>query len=176
MKRKITAVFLLACLLMPALATFGYLQHQKYQVRKEVKHRLMAGIDKSELVLLKFTERQASRELEWEHSREFEYRGEMYDVVERAVKGDTLYFWCWWDHKETALNKKLSTLVQNVTRHKPERQEQRQFTLHFYSKWFFQSYQVPQPVYFLSALKYRDYHEPLTRIYLALPEPVPRLS
>ena len=72
---------------------------------------MIDGIDKKELVLLKFTKEQSKTELDWEHSKEFEYAGEMYDVVEETIKGDSIYYYCWWDHEETKLNKQLSDLV-----------------------------------------------------------------
>jgi len=72
---------------------------------------MIAGIDKSELVLLKFSKKEALQKLEWEHSREFEYNHEMYDVVDSKVFGDSIVFWCWWDHEETKLNRQLKSLV-----------------------------------------------------------------
>lgn len=83
-------------------------KHQKKIIRKEIKHKIIAGIDKSELVLIKVKNSEIETELEWEHSKEFEYKGEMYDVVSREIIGDTTSFWCWWDYDETSLNKQLS--------------------------------------------------------------------
>jgi len=95
----------------PIAVTFTWLHFQKKQVRKEVKWKMIAGLDKEEFVLLKFSKAESLSQLKWEHSNEFEYNNQMYDIVERAVKGDTIYYWCWWDHEETRLNKKLNELV-----------------------------------------------------------------
>ncbi|NJL75605.1 MAG: hypothetical protein HC892_11820 [Saprospiraceae bacterium] len=90
------------------------LNYQKQQVKKEVKHKMVAGIDKKELVLLKLTAAQKQTQLNWEHAKEFEYQGEMYDVIETEIRCDTTYYWCWWDHAETALNKQLDELASLV--------------------------------------------------------------
>lgn len=72
---------------------------------------MIAGIDKKELAILKFTVDEAQTKLCWEHSKEFEYDGEMYDVVETQVTRDSVLYWCWRDHEETRLNKQLDDLV-----------------------------------------------------------------
>jgi hypothetical protein len=35
----------------------------------------------------------------------------MYDVVKTMTLGDTVYYWCWLDHKETNLNRRLDELT-----------------------------------------------------------------
>tara|TARA_B100001057_G_scaffold497877_2_gene603247 strand:+ start:3360 stop:3782 length:423 start_codon:yes stop_codon:yes gene_type:complete len=82
-----------------------------------VKHALMAKTDKSDLVLLSFTKEEASEELNWKHSKEFEYKGSMYDIVEQETKGDTTYYWCWWDNEETQLNQRLDKLLAMIMGH-----------------------------------------------------------
>lgn len=72
---------------------------------------MIAGMDRSELVLLKFSFSEINSGLRWEHDKEFEYRSQMYDIVEKIIKVDSVYYWCWWDHEETALNKELDNLV-----------------------------------------------------------------
>ncbi len=52
--------------------------------------------------------------LQWEHSREFEYKGEMYDVIRSEMKGDSIWYWCYWDKKETKLRKELNVLLVNL--------------------------------------------------------------
>jgi hypothetical protein len=81
---------------------------------------MMAGLDKKELSLLRFTKEEAQSQVKWEHSREFEYKDQMYDVVKTEVKGDTIYYWCWLDHQETTLNKKLSQLVAKALGNDPQ--------------------------------------------------------
>lgn len=90
-----------------------WFQIQKSSIRKEVKHRIIKGIDREELVKLEFSLKEIRSELHWEHSKEFEFRGEMYDVVEKEYYADHVVYYCWWDNKETQLNQKLSQLLED---------------------------------------------------------------
>ncbi len=111
MKNRIFGLVLLFCFVAPIVTVFGIIQYQKKQVKREVKWKMIAGMERDELVLLKFTEKEKNTQLRWEHSKEFEYKGEMYDIVETNIMGDTTYYWVWWDHEETQLNKQLDVLV-----------------------------------------------------------------
>lgn len=80
--------------------------------RKEVKRNLIKGVDRSALVLLKFSKKEVGTQLRWEHSGEFEYRHNMYDIVESEERGDSIWYLCWWDHAETQLNRQLADLTE----------------------------------------------------------------
>lgn len=108
---RVVAIFLFLCTTAPFLGTYLWLKMEKHKVKKSIKWRMIDNMDKSKLVLLKFTKEESESKLRWEHSREFEYDGEMYDVVEKEEKGDSIYYHCWWDHEETKLNKQLNELV-----------------------------------------------------------------
>ncbi len=98
---------------------------------------MIAGLEKSELIELKFPNDQLDGELRWEHSKEFEYRGQMYDVASKFVMGDTTIFYCWWDHEETALNKKLRSLVQLAMGQRQHNQNQQNQLRLFMSTLFY---------------------------------------
>ena len=121
------------------MGTYGWLSFQQYQTKKAVKHKLKSSLDKSLLVALRFTAKQAQSELEWEHSKEFEYRGEMYDVVETEINGDTTTYWCWWDDEETSLNKQLTALVSDILGNNPNRNKRQKEIIDFYSTLFHQA-------------------------------------
>ncbi|MBL6445897.1 hypothetical protein JMN32_06235 [Fulvivirga sp. 29W222] len=136
MKRRLLVIALLLCMVAPFLGTFTWLSYEKKQVRKELKKQLIAGIDKSELVLLKFTPKQNSK-LNWEHEKEFEFNGQMYDVVAKDTIDGVIHYWCWWDHEETQLNKKLQNLLANALGGDMEREQRKGKTIRFYSSLFF---------------------------------------
>lgn len=96
---------------------------------------MIAGLDKEELVLLKFTKADSVK-LRWEHDREFEYQGEMYDVVERHIKGDTTYYYCWWDFEETILNQKLQSLLTEIWQSNPNKKEHENHLIALYKSLF----------------------------------------
>lgn len=129
---------MLLLLVAPGGLVYGWMHWQKREVRHEVKEKLLADLPKEALVLLKFTQQEAEAQLDWEHEGEFEYQGQMYDLVEQEVRGDTLYFWCWPDQKETQLNQQLSQLTQNILMKIPQRQEKQLQLEYFYKSLFLQ--------------------------------------
>jgi hypothetical protein len=111
MFRQLFSILLVSSLIGPYLGISLYLKHEKRMLKREIKHRIIEGIDKSELVELTFALADAETQLRWEHSKEFEYNGEMYDVVESKSENGKITYWCWWDNEETTLNKQLNKLL-----------------------------------------------------------------
>ncbi|MCO6499884.1 MAG: hypothetical protein J5I47_05830 [Vicingus serpentipes] len=109
--KKLISILLLLCLILPFVGTVSWLNYQKKKIKRQIKHEIIAGIDKSELVQFTFTKTQVEEELNWRHSKEFEYNNSMYDIVEADTTNNTVTYWCWWDYKETKLNKQLSKLL-----------------------------------------------------------------
>lgn len=97
---------------------------------------MIQGIDKEELVLLKFTSEEAKNALKWKHAKEFEFRQQMYDIVETKVVGDTTYYWCWWDHEETKLNKQLSLLVAKALNSNPQKKEKEDWLSTYFKSFY----------------------------------------
>lgn len=108
--RKAIKLFGLFFIIAPFLGLFLCLQIQKQITKREVKWKLIDNTSDDELVLLKFSNIEVNTRLNWKHSREFEFDGEMYDIVRTEFKNDSTFYWCWWDHEETLLNKKLDKL------------------------------------------------------------------
>jgi len=118
-------------LVAPFVGTFTYLEYQKKIERKKIKRAIMAGVDRAELVLLSFSKQEATHVLKWKHSKEFQYKNEMYDVVETLDSGDSIQYYCWWDHKETALNKKVTSLLFQFLNTDPNTQDSHLRLAHF---------------------------------------------
>lgn len=130
-KAKAFSILLILVMVAPVSVTYTWLKSKKRSVKREIKWRMIEGMDKSDLVLLSFTQSQANSELEWEHSREFEYRGEMYDVVDSKISGDSIHYWCWWDNEETKLNRNLQSLVSIALGFDPENQDKKSQLINF---------------------------------------------
>lgn len=94
---------------------------------------MIDGMNKEELVLIKVTKAESESKLRWEHSKEFEYKSQMYDLVSSETKGDSIFYWCWWDHQETKLNKQLAELVTKALNGDPQRREKKE-RMHAYFK------------------------------------------
>jgi hypothetical protein len=92
---------------------------------------MIAGMDKSELILLKFPKTEIDTKLNWKHAKEFEYNGKMFDIVEQETNGDTTSYLCWLDKEETKLNKQLRELVTLALGNNPQNQNQQKQLTHF---------------------------------------------
>lgn len=121
----------------PITTAYTVLKKQQKKVKREVKWKLIEGVDRSELVLFKFTEEEKRTQLDWKHSKEFAYKGEMYDIAEKEVHGDTTYYWCWWDYEETALNKQLSQLFSFALGNSPVHKQSQEKIIQLYKSLYF---------------------------------------
>lgn len=123
--RTSLGLFLLACLILPFVGTYIWLQQERAEVKRTVFEKIEEGVEPKELVILKFSEEELS-ELRWEHAREFEYKGQMYDVVEKRIQGDTIEYVCWWDHEETRLKEEMKQLLAGKEHDFPMKNDQQQ--------------------------------------------------
>ncbi len=99
--------------------------------------RIKKAIPIEDQLLWKFSTNDSKTKLRWEHSREFEYMGEMYDIIRWEKRGDTLWYWCYWDREETKLKKRLNFLMVKMMGPAPQsRNEGRQLTEFFRSLYF----------------------------------------
>jgi len=137
--KKYIGIFLLLSLLLPFSGTFLWLQYQKISIQKETKRDMLSHINKKDLVLLSFTPEEAKKKLKWEHSKEFEYQGQMYDIVSVEVDDGKIKYWCWADNKETHLNKKLKALVAQKLGNDPTRKNKNQALFYFLKTLYFTS-------------------------------------
>lgn len=134
--RTILGILLLVVLSAPLVGTYAGLRIEKRRVKKEVKKRMIAGIDSTDLVFFAFSKYDSETLLRWEHAWEFEYQEQMYDVVKKQEQGDSLLLWCWWDHAETELNKQLRGLVAKTQAHDPRRHEKERRLVCFFLTLF----------------------------------------
>lgn len=118
---------------------FSYLSIEKKQVQKNVKRKIMNGIDKDELIYMTFSREELSTKLNWKHSKEFELNGEMYDIVERKETQDSAFYWVWWDKEETELNRRVKRLAAEIFGQNPDHQEKNQVVQQFYKSLFFEN-------------------------------------
>ena len=138
MRKKIISTILLLALFAPAIVTYSWLQYRKHAVKREVKWRILNGVDKAELTALTFTKAQADQ-LNWKHSREFEFRGSMYDIVSTADNGATITYWCFNDHEEAHINAQISTLAEALYQSDPQKKDSQLRLIQFYKTLYSQN-------------------------------------
>jgi hypothetical protein len=98
------------------------------------------------LVLLKFSKAETTTNLNWKHSKEFEFNNQMYDIVDKVVSKDSIHYWCWWDFEETKLNKQLDNLLAGVYQHDSKSKEKQDLVYKFYKSIYFQPFFSWQPL------------------------------
>jgi hypothetical protein len=108
--KKLTTIILFISLIAPFIIGLRTYDIQIKRIKKSVKKSITENIDKNLLVRLSFNKDQITK-LNWEHSKEFEYNSEMYDIVHKEIISDSVIYWCWLDKEETNLEKSLNSLI-----------------------------------------------------------------
>lgn len=133
-----------------------YLLHtvQVEFVRHEMKQRIKAGVPESDLVVLKIAkaEEEDSEIFEREHSREFRYKGEMYDVMRIVQLEDTTIYTCIHDVKESNLFEQLDKMVLNELSEDDDEKRHREMMLGFFQKVYLPT-SIPKVEDFSSEVK-----------------------
>jgi hypothetical protein len=122
---------------LPLHSSFLSIQHRKKMLRKEIKRKIIAGLEEAELVKLKFANADLNKKLKWKHSKEFEFNGEMYDIVSSKKTADSTEYLCWWDAEESILNQKLLALVSKKIPDLPGNRELSFQLTNFYKTFYF---------------------------------------
>ena len=89
-----------------------YLQHEKGMAKAAMSHYLKS-YEKHDPVEIIIHKDEIDSKLVWEHEREFELGGEMYDVISSQIMGDSIFYQCLHDAKETSINKRILSFIKN---------------------------------------------------------------
>lgn len=98
----------------------------------------MNGIPKEELVFMAFSQEDLTTKLKWKHSKEFEFNGEMYDIVECNETADSAFYWVWWDKEETELNQRVKRIAAEIFGNAPDQHEKNNLVQSIYKSLFFE--------------------------------------
>jgi hypothetical protein len=120
LKGLAAAAAVLGFLIDPLVGGFLSLYGQKMAVKRQVARHIVRPSADDGIVLLTFTQEETRTLLRWEHPREFEYDGQMYDIIETTERGDKVTYRCWWDRAETRLNERLRALAARAFREIPK--------------------------------------------------------
>ena len=124
------SLLLIGCLVLPFAGTRLWMEYAREEVREQVKESILEGIPGDELVSFHFSKEEAEL-LDWEHEKEFEYHGEMYDVVERVETSDSLHLLCFWDQEESHIKQQIRYLTQLLWQGDPLNKESQTRLLDF---------------------------------------------
>jgi len=137
--RNVIAIALLLFTLFHAAGYLFVFEIQKYEIRREIKQQIKAGVPEAELVLLKISGESSTLPFQRIDEHEFRYGGNMYDIVREEARGDTIWYYCLADEKETQLFADLDELVKRDMNQNTARHQKIEKLLHLLGPCFFSS-------------------------------------
>ncbi len=140
--RNIYSLVLICSLVLPSCITAIWFQGQIYLARESAKSHIMQGNEKKVSITLKFSIADAGNLLEWEHEKEFEYKGEMYDVIALEYFSDSIAYQCYHDKKETVLKNDFEDFISDFLIKQQPTEQQRQHKIDFFKTLYFIDDQV----------------------------------
>jgi hypothetical protein len=152
------SIFLLIVLIFPVSGTLTWMYFNKLQIKKSVKRAIIHGVPEHQLSLVSISDSNKHL-LRWEHSKEFEYLGEMYDIVRRENCGDTTHYWCWWDKEETALNQYIAQLSSGFIEKSADRKQKLGYLFDFFKSIYFVAEEALMVHMATLNKKYNNFHE-----------------
>lgn len=87
-----------------------FFKAQEIYLKNNIKLKIKKGIPESDLIMIKIpNDDDLRKQMQFEmiHSKEFRYKGEMYDIIRANITEDTSYYFVIHDPKETGLFAKL---------------------------------------------------------------------
>lgn len=130
MKNALTAGLFILVLSIPFWLMPNFLRIKKEQVRRSVKKELKSSLTEKDYITLQFSVDQTQTLLRWEHAKEFEYNGFMYDIVSQETRNDSVFYKVWKDHEETKVNRQLKSIL-TALYSQPDFSNQNQLLLFF---------------------------------------------
>lgn len=138
--RYAIVALLLGCMSIGILGEYLVFRIIRSDIRESIKEKLASSVPKEELVLIKISSTNPPKDFQFiEAGREFRYKEEMYDIVYQEVKGDTVYYQCIHDVRETKLYADLDQQIQNEYSTNPTHEKKQTELLKKIPKFYFLS-------------------------------------
>jgi len=123
--------------------SFGWfvLKSQKKAIRAEIRDHIYQGLTDKDLVRIAIHERDQTglnSPLIWHQPDEFEYLGNMYDVIETEYHSDSIIYVSFLDNKESEINIKIDQLALLALGQNSDSREFEHSLIDFVSKLYFQ--------------------------------------
>ncbi|MFA5419001.1 MAG: hypothetical protein WC341_11140 [Bacteroidales bacterium] len=175
--KRIASILLLLIITLPFAGTYTWLQIEKAIVKKSVKQIVIQGLSDDQLVKFEFLKNEIDSKVRWHHKNEFEFKGDMYDILRRIESEQLVTLWCFKDEEETKLKQKIAALLENELNQDEQRKEKKEKTLHFYKNLFCKAGFIFESGQYLLTKKYCITNSKQNTTYLfSPPSPPPRLG
>ncbi|MDP4686739.1 MAG: hypothetical protein NWS53_07555 [Salibacteraceae bacterium] len=135
---RIAGLLFAVLLLMQAQGPWLIFKVQQFAVKSEIKQQIKAGIPDHDLVRIAIANAWNTEDndrIEWEHSKEFRFDGEWYDVVRTEAKPDSTIYFCIHDAKESHLFARLDAMTLNALCEPDTEEKRTTYTFVFISKY-----------------------------------------
>ncbi|MEQ9375489.1 MAG: hypothetical protein RIG68_09935 [Imperialibacter sp.] len=99
--KRLLSIFLLLCISAPFWLNYSIFYWSRMNIQADVIGRIFEGLGESEQTVLRLSKQEAEKEIVWEHSKEFRYKGQFYDIISVQELPDSVYYTCYWDKEET---------------------------------------------------------------------------
>lgn len=118
--RKIVAILISFILCFNIAGYYFVFKVRQLQIKSEIKQLLKSNVPTEQLVVIRYSASNR-QDFKWIHSREFVYRGSMYDVVRKVVvSNEVTDLYCVNDTQEARLFKNLDRWVKEAMNHGKE--------------------------------------------------------
>lgn len=135
--RNTLAALVLSCTLLTVIGEYVAVKVVQWDIRRDVAAAIRAGISEDQLVLIKIKTQSPPADFVWLEADEFRYQNGVYDIVRQEIHGDSSYFYCLYDDRETAFYALVEERATDELHHNPERREQRSQLLDKIPKFYF---------------------------------------
>lgn len=172
-----TGVFiLLLAVSSPIFIAFLSYNIQLKKIKFQVKHELIYNTPKSDLVAFTFKyDSEDFKNLDWKHKREFEYNGLMFDIVEADSMENEVYYLCFPDKQETALNHEFKDLLNQRYADDDSSNKNQRLISNFIRSLFVPEFTEENSFISTFYLKHNDYYSQiLHQVYLERLSPPPQ--
>ena len=105
-------------------------------VKNEVEEKRNEGFNKDVVKILTFAKKDIKNIVRWEHDREFEFFGEMYDVISSKESKDSVSYTCYWDIEETKIKKQIAKLFFSDNEKLPFQHEKEAKMIEYFKQFY----------------------------------------
>lgn len=147
-----------------------------YSIKKNVKERLQ-GEYEGKKILVKIPESWNSKppaEFSWHEDDEFEYRGQMYDVIRKETHGSEIWYYCHRDKAETTLLRQLAQYVSRYLHQNSDEQQETNLLDSYLDQVFLASNNFVSTVPTLQLITFFDQNELMQHIFYDVDDPPPQ--
>jgi hypothetical protein len=127
---------LILTLCLPMLVIWSYFAVKQQMVKNEVEEKRNEGFNKDVVKILTFAKKDIKNILRWEHDREFEFLGEMYDVISSKESKDSVSYTCYWDIEETKIKKQIAKLLFSDNENFPFQHEKEAKMIEYFKQFY----------------------------------------